>query len=127
MTTSVRLYKTTGEDADLKVHTVWTGTQRDARAARKAMKSDGYYVIETEEVDFPITKSGLIPWLNENDVGETSPWKDARTYLTELYLDWLNNYLSVAKFAEHNGITEAQAMSLLDVARSVFNTKHPDA
>ena len=38
-------------------------------------------------------------------------------YLADIYLDWRNNYLTVAKFAEHRGITEACACKLIDAAR----------
>jgi hypothetical protein len=33
----------------------------------------------------------------------------ARDYLSKIYMDWVNNYLTIAKLAEHNGITETQA------------------
>ena len=32
----------------------------------------------------------------------------ARQYLTDIYLHWLNDFLSVAAFAEYHGITDAQ-------------------
>lgn len=50
----------------------------------------------------------------------------ARDYLAAIYLDWLNNYVSVEKFAEHNGLSVAQAMPLINLARDVFDSKHPD-
>lgn len=53
--------------------------------------------------------------------------QNARDYLSALYLDWRNNYLSVEVFAEHNGLTTEQAAALLAVARSVHDTQHPDA
>ena len=49
-----------------------------------------------------------------------------RAYLKEVYLDWANNYLTPAKFAEHNGITKAQAIALIELAREVYNSPHPD-
>lgn len=52
---------------------------------------------------------------------------DARTYLTAVWLDWRNNYLGAEKFAEHNSITPAEARLLLAVARSVFDSPHPEA
>ena len=48
--------------------------------------------------------------------------KTARTMLIELYLDWYNNYLTVAKFAEHHGLTENQATDLLELAKRVKDT-----
>lgn len=71
MANTVRLYKTTGESSDLSVKCIWSGTKADARRDRKAMKEDDLSLIETEEIDFPTTKSGLISWLNTNDIGET--------------------------------------------------------
>jgi len=53
--------------------------------------------------------------------------QQARDYLTAVYLDWRNNYLTVAKFAEHNGLTEAQAATLITLSRDIAHTEHPDA
>jgi hypothetical protein len=39
--------------------------------------------------------------------------------LRELYLDYVNNYLTVAKFAEHNGITVSQASTLIFIGRDL--------
>lgn len=52
--------------------------------------------------------------------------KQARNYLIELYLDYRNNYLTVEKFSEHNGLTTIQGTTLLAVAECVFDSKHPD-
>ena len=51
----------------------------------------------------------------------------SRGRLTDDYLDFVNNYLSVSLFAEHRGLTEGQARLLLDIAKMVFNSPHPDA
>lgn len=53
--------------------------------------------------------------------------QSARDYLTAVYLDWRNNYLTAAKFAEHNGLTTQQALDLIELAREIANTEHPDA
>lgn len=50
-----------------------------------------------------------------------------RDTLINLYLDWRNNYLTVAKFAEHNGLTVEQADKLLNLARKVMYSDHPEA
>lgn len=50
----------------------------------------------------------------------------AREQLEAIYMDWINNYLTTTAYAEHNGLTEEQAKRLIEVARSVFNTEHPD-
>lgn len=50
-----------------------------------------------------------------------------RDTLIAAYLDYVNNYLTVATYAEHNGLTEAQAQTLIDLARTVANSPHIDA
>ena len=51
----------------------------------------------------------------------------AREQLKAIYLQWVNDFLSVARFAEYHGITDAQADALITLARDVFNTDHPEA
>ena len=51
----------------------------------------------------------------------------SRKQLIDDYLDFVNNYLSVSLFAEHRGLTEGQARLLLDVAKMVFNSPHPES
>lgn len=51
----------------------------------------------------------------------------ARDFLTALYLDWFNNWLSVEAFAQHHGLEYADAKLLIQLARDVTNTKHPEA
>lgn len=51
----------------------------------------------------------------------------AREQLKAIYLQWVNDFLSVARFAEYHGLTEAQAADLITLARDVFNTDHPEA
>ena len=51
----------------------------------------------------------------------------ARQYLTGLYMSWLNDFLSVAVFAQDHGITDPQAADLSTPARDIFNTDHPEA
>lgn len=50
-----------------------------------------------------------------------------RDILINAYLDYWNNYLTVAKYAEHNGLTENEAKTLIDLARQVFNHPHPES
>jgi hypothetical protein len=50
-----------------------------------------------------------------------------RDTLINTYLDYVNNYLSVSKYAEHNGLTTDQALELLSIARKVFQSEHPEA
>lgn len=51
----------------------------------------------------------------------------AREQLKAIYLQWVNDFLSVARFAEYHGITDAQAANLITLARDIFNTDHPEA
>jgi hypothetical protein len=50
-----------------------------------------------------------------------------REKLKAEYLDYLNNYLSIDKFAEHRGLTYDEAEWLINVGRSCFTNKHPEA
>ena len=43
--------------------------------------------------------------------------KQANEYLREIYLDYVNNYLTVDKFAEHNGIHPTDARRLLSIGQ----------
>ena len=49
---------------------------------------------------------------------------DARNYLIEQYLDFRNNYLTPALFAEHRGMTEEQGKTLIDLGRNLFNSEN---
>ena len=53
--------------------------------------------------------------------------QNARDYLTTVYLDWVNNYLTMGVFAEHHGLTFSQAADLIKLAKEIHNSKHPDA
>lgn len=50
-----------------------------------------------------------------------------RDVLTKVYYDWCNNYLTIDKFAEHNGLTYDQALDLIDLARKVAQSDHPES
>lgn len=49
-----------------------------------------------------------------------------RQKLIETYLDFFNNYLTISLFAEHRGLSEEQGKQLIELAKSVYNSKHPD-
>lgn len=51
----------------------------------------------------------------------------SREQLIDDYLDFVNNYLTVLLFAEHRGLTEGQARVLLDLAKMVFDSPHPES
>lgn len=50
-----------------------------------------------------------------------------RDTLAALFLDYINNYLTVDVFAEHHGLYPDEAAALLEVARQCHQVPHPDA
>lgn len=50
-----------------------------------------------------------------------------RDRLVNAYLEYINNYLTVAKFAEHNGLTEDQAVIIIAIGKELHSTPHPEA
>lgn len=50
-----------------------------------------------------------------------------RTTLITAYHDYVNNYLTIELYAEHNGLTTEQGYALISLAREVYNSNHPDA
>jgi hypothetical protein len=50
-----------------------------------------------------------------------------RTALESLYLDWVNNFVSMERFAEWHGLTLEQAREVIDIASKIFNSPHPEA
>ena len=40
-----------------------------------------------------------------------------RDYLADLYLDWVNNFLTIEVFAEYYGLDEEDAKTLLQIAK----------
>ena len=50
-----------------------------------------------------------------------------RRDLFELYLDWVNNYLTIETFAEHHGLFVPEVEKLLEVAQSCFENNPPEA
>lgn len=53
--------------------------------------------------------------------------KELRSVLIEYYLDYVNNYLTFEKFAEHNGLREAEAIELIKIGKILFNSQHPES
>jgi len=45
--------------------------------------------------------------------------KSLRTILSELYLDYVNNYLTVEKFAEHHEVSFFMAMQIIEEGRAI--------
>ena len=50
-----------------------------------------------------------------------------RESLSKLYLSWVNDYLTIEKFAEHHGITPSEAALLISVAKSCHENPHPES
>jgi hypothetical protein len=50
-----------------------------------------------------------------------------RETLITIYLDFWNNYLTIERYAECNGLHNGEAQMLIDLARNVFNSNHPEA
>ena len=40
--------------------------------------------------------------------------------LKDIYIDWVNNYISVTKFAYDNNLTLVQAKTLIELSREVY-------
>jgi hypothetical protein len=49
-----------------------------------------------------------------------------RDVLIRVRNEWLNEYLTVAQYGEHHGLTEAEARVLLDLANQVASHPHPE-
>lgn len=43
--------------------------------------------------------------------------KYLRDYLADVYLDWVNNFLTLERFAEYYGLDESDAKQLLAIAK----------
>lgn len=50
-----------------------------------------------------------------------------RDRLIDAFLEYRNNFLTIEKYAEMNGLTLRQATFLLVVAQQVFESQHPEA
>jgi len=48
----------------------------------------------------------------------------AATYFEELYLDYFNNYLTVAKFASDRGLSEPRAEQFIRAGRKIHHARH---
>ena len=49
-----------------------------------------------------------------------------RNTLIDVYLDFINNYLTTELYAEHNGLQPEHGAALINLARDVYNSVHPD-
>ena len=48
---------------------------------------------------------------------------NAGTYFQELYLEYLNDYLTITNFALDKGITEKQARQQIEIGRKIHNQR----
>jgi hypothetical protein len=53
--------------------------------------------------------------------------QNARDYLLDLLDDYRNNYLTIEKFAEHNGLHSGEARELIALAVNIASHDHPEA
>lgn len=49
--------------------------------------------------------------------------KEVIQKIHEMYLDWFNNFATVEKFAEYYGITETEAVAIIDAGKKIHNQK----
>ena len=47
--------------------------------------------------------------------------------LQHVFLDWFNNFLTVEKFAEHYGLTEAQAAQVIELGKQIHEAQFSEA
>lgn len=53
--------------------------------------------------------------------------KQLREVLIDVYLDFRNDYLTIEKYAEHNGLAPIDASVLLKLAKDVFDKPHSES
>lgn len=53
--------------------------------------------------------------------------RQMRQVLMDVYMDWVNNYLTIEVFSEHNGLRPSEGDRLIELAREVFESDHPDS
>jgi hypothetical protein len=50
-----------------------------------------------------------------------------RDQLSREYLDYINNYLTMEKFAEHRGLHLEEAKLLVQLGKESFEKSHPES
>jgi hypothetical protein len=43
------------------------------------------------------------------------------------YIDFVNDYLTIEKYADHHGLHAHEARAFIELARQVYNAEHPDS
>jgi hypothetical protein len=51
----------------------------------------------------------------------------SREDFAKIYLDWVNNFLTVDKFASYYGLHPREAVRLIELGKSCHDLPHPDA
>ena len=49
-----------------------------------------------------------------------------REQLNNVYLEWVNNYLTIEKYAEHKGLHVDEATTLINLARDAHRGERPE-
>jgi hypothetical protein len=49
-----------------------------------------------------------------------------RSEFTAIYLDWLNNFASIQGFAGYYGLSESEAVRLINLAKEITMSNHPE-
>jgi hypothetical protein len=50
-----------------------------------------------------------------------------RDYMHKIYLQWVNDFLTIERFAEFHGLYVDEAEALIATARLMFERVHPEA
>ena len=50
-----------------------------------------------------------------------------REQLAEVYLDWINHFLTIAGYAEFYGLRDSEAEILINLARQCHEIPHPES
>lgn len=50
-----------------------------------------------------------------------------REDFAKIYLDWVNNFLTVDKFASYYGLHQREAVRLIELGKSCHDLPHPEA
>lgn len=50
-----------------------------------------------------------------------------RETLVKWYLEYVNDFITVERFAEYHGITQDQALVVIQLGKTLNETPHPDA
>jgi len=50
-----------------------------------------------------------------------------REFMHKIYLEWVNDFLTIERFAEFHGLYVDEAEALIKTARLMFEREHPEA